>query len=173
MEIDSAVFAHAIVHRGIFVTLLSLDEFDVAHLAVNFIGGGIYERSPRRFRAHRLQNVQSSERVHFEIKPRIRDRSRDRHLSGKMKNERRVAVVSKGLPNRGAIAYVDRGKIDRTLPLDPLQIFSGALPVEIVKEYDFIAPLQIPAYGVDADESGPTCDNDLHSVTINVHDFYA
>src|SRR5271170_7885486 len=158
MEIDSAVFAHAIVHRGIFVTLLSLDEFDIAHLAVNFIGGGIYERRPRRFCAHRLQNVQSSERVHFEIKSWIRDRIRHRHLPGKMKNECRVAVVSKGFPNRGVIAHIDLGKLDRTLSSDPFQIFSGTLPVQIINEYDFVAPLQMPAYSIDAYESGPTCD---------------
>src|SRR5208282_113378 len=81
---------------------------------------------------------------------------------------RLVAVVSKGLPNRGAITHVDRGKLDQTLPVNPFQVFGSTLPVQVVKQYDFITPLQIAAYGITTNKSGATGYDYFHKVSIDL-----
>jgi hypothetical protein len=150
-----------------------LDDRDLLQPAINFISGRENDHRPMTGKSRCVQNIQCPECVDVKIRPRIRNRCRDRHLASEMVNNIRT-------PNDGLhsieISYIRSDEAEPRalrMALQPSNIMSGARSQQRVEHCDVLSRREQVAYQIGADEAGTACDErtSTHAVSRSVRHF--
>lgn len=151
-------------------TLVSRGRFRISILrecAVDFVRRRIKNGALRHVTPHSFQNVQRTQRVHFEVAPRIPDRRGHRHLPGHVKHGLRTIIGNQPLDlvRTADIAVV---KSAESRPAQPGKIFGRTLPLQVIEHRHLEAFQQSALRQIASEEAATARHEQTHGFAFRV-----